>query len=538
MPYTPNREYTVKELKEVNPIYQNNEKEWIFLNALYDGIREVIRLGLIEQHEREPDVSYKRRCKKLYGFGYSKSIVDIFNFYLFKKDSENILGNLNDNYLYREFIKDSDLYGHNYDSTIMDIALYAMIQGHMGILVDKPMIAFSTLQEQIDNRVYPYIAKYFPKAILDWSFDKDQYNRPFLSYLKLIDDNGLYRIWTINNWEIWKIPDDIDQKQFGEDAKAEFVMGDINPLEEIPFIWHYNLRSKSIGLGISDIHEISRIDLSIIRNLSQTEQIINFAAFPMMRKPMREAGPITSTASQAPDEVGVESILEFNPEVPESKPDWLAAEVKEPLEAIVELIKEKITEIYRSANIGGITATETRAYAQSGVAKRIDFQMLNSKLVNKAINLERTENKILEYWLKWEALWEEYKDIVSINRDRTYDIETVSEDLENALTSKTFIVSRKFNELLQKQTARQMLPGISENDIMEIDKEIETNTKDSFSDSYINEQNLSEEDKTIIEQGNSFEDNNTSETSTSQSDTKTEMNQDYKDTEQFRLEAN
>lgn len=518
MAYTPAYRYTVKELKKTNQLYKNNSGEWEFLNALYDGIKEVIRLNLVSQHEREPNTSYQRRIKKLFGFGYSKSVVDIFHFYLFKKNSEKILGDLNDNILYQEFINDANLYGDNYDLTIMDIGLYAIIQGHMGILIDKPQISFSTLQQQIDARVYPYISKYYPKAILDWEFDVDQYNRPFLSYLKLLDDNGQFRIWTNLTWEIWELPKDQKSKSMGEDQEAEFVAGGENPLEEIPFIWHYNLKSRFSGIGVSDIHEVSRIDLSIIRNLSQIEQIIDFAAFPMMRKPMREAKPISSNVPQQEDDVGVESILEFDPENADSKPDWLEAKVKDPIEATINLIKEKISEIYRASNIGGMTATEPSSQAISGVAKRIDFQMLNSKLINKAINLEVTENRILEYWLKWENLWEEYKQNVSITRDRTYDIDTIAEDLDNALTSKTFILSSKFNELLQKQTVRQMLPGINEKDLFKIDDEIEKNSAEQ-QESYIDEANRTPEEMDIINQNKTDNVNDTNTTNVDQNTT-------------------
>lgn len=518
MAYTPAYQYTVKELKKTNKLYKNNSSEWEFVNALYDGIREVIRLKLVSQHEREPNTSYQRRIKKLFGFGYSKSVVDIFHFYLFKKDSEKILGDLNDNILYQEFVDDANLYGDNYDLVIMDIALYAIIQGHMGILIDKPMIKFNTLQQQIDARVYPYISKYYPKAILDWSYDIDQYNRPFLSYLKLYDDNGQFRVWTNLTWEIWELPKEKSGKTIGEDQEAVFIMGGENPLEEIPFIWHYNLKSRFSGIGVSDIHEVSRIDLSIIRNLSQIEQIVDFAAFPMMRKPMREAKPISSNVPQQEDDVGVESILEFDPENADSKPDWLAAEVKDPIDATINLIKEKISEIYRASNIGGMTATEPSSQAISGVAKRIDFQMLNSKLVNKAINLEVTENRILEFWLKWENLWEEYRQNVSITRDRTYDIDTVAEDLDNALTSKTFILSKKFNELLQKQTVRQMLPGINEKDLFQIDEEIENNSENQ-TESYINETDRTEEDMDIINQNKTSNDSGIDSTNTNQSTT-------------------
>lgn len=467
------KELKVQELKSTNKLYKANVTEWNFLSAMYDGIREVIRLNLVPKHERESNISYERRIKKLFGFGYSKSVVDIFHFYLFKKNSKKILGELNDNVLFKEFVRDSDLYDNNYDAVIMDIALHAIIQGHMGILVDKPISQFNTMQEQIDAKVYPYIAKYFPKAILDWAYSKDEYSRPYLSYLKLLEDDGRYKIWTVEDWQLWQIPLDKKKNPVGDDKAAELIASGINPLGEIPFIWHYNLKSKNLGIGVSDIHEVSRIDLSIIRNMSQIEQIIDFAAFPMMRKPMLQAKPTSGNTPQQQDDVGVESILEFDPENPDTKPDWLESKVKEPVEATVAVIEKKISEIYRASNIGGMTATEPSNQAISGVAKRIDFQILNSKLVNKAINLEATENKVLEYWLKWENLWEDMKDIVKINREKTYDIDTVAEDLANTLTSKTIVLSSKFNELLQKQTARQMLPAANEKELYIIDSEIE-----------------------------------------------------------------
>lgn len=531
----------VSALKKTNKNYDKNVAEWNFLNAMYDGIREVIRLGLVKQHERESTLSYRRRMAKLFGFGYTKSVVDIFHFYLFKKDSSKTLGSLNDNPLFKEFARDANLYGQDYDAVIMDIALYAIIQGQMGILIDKPSAQFNNMQEQIDARVYPYIAKYYPKAILDWSFSKDQFNRPYLSYLKLLEDDGRYTIWSPVDWQLWEIPKDKNGDEVGDDKEAVLINSGINPLGEIPFIWHYNLRSKTIGIGMSDVHEVSRIDLSIIRNMSQIEQIIDFAAFPMMRKPALHVKPTDSTVPQQQDDVGVEVILEFDPENPDSKPDWLEAKVKEPVEATADVISKKISEIYRASNIGGMTATEPSSVAQSGVAKKIDFQMLNSKLINKAKNLEATENLIIEFWLKWEGLWEEYKDIVRIEREKTYDIDTVAEDLENTLTSRTIVGSMKFNELLQKQTVRQMLPGANEKELFTIDSEIEEAVKKETS-LYIDEKNLTEEDKELISQNNYTQDQSNEiqnqETNVTPTPGSQPQTEEQKQTEQFNNLAN
>lgn len=498
------KQLKVKDLIYKHQQYIKNEAEWTFVMALYEGIKEIKRLGLILQHEREPKVSYGRRIDELFSLGYSKSIVEIFHFFLFKKQAVKTLGTLHENKLWGLFNNDADLYGNTLDTSIMEIALYAGIQGHMGVLVDKAQGDFKTKGEAIDAKVYPYIAKYFPKAILDWKYDKKESSRPYLSYLKLLDDNGQYRIWTEETWEIWELPKNSNGEpdSSNEEKDGVFIGSGGNPIGIIPFVWHYNQKSRYLGIGNSDIHEVARIDLSIIRNMSQIEEIVYFAAFPMMRKPMRDASPIEINAPQQDDEVSVKQVLEFDPEKPESKPDWLVSEVESPVRAALSVVERKVSEIYRAANIGGMAATEPTKNAQSGVAKIIDFQLLNSKLVSKAINLETTENKIMEFWLRWENLWEQYKETVKISRNRTYDIENIAADLENSLTAKTLVISDTFNKLLQKQAVRQILPTATEKQLVDIDEEIDENVDnppDPFGEDLFEDED--EETKGIIDKG-------------------------------------
>jgi len=66
----------------------------------------------------------------------------------------------------------------------------------------------------------------------------------------------------------------------------------------------------------------------------------------------------------------------------------------------------------------------------------LEFQLLNSKLVSKAIQLEKTENKIVSLWLRWEEKEKLMKNI-KIARDRQFDIDNLASDLENAVVAKT-----------------------------------------------------------------------------------------------------
>lgn len=476
----------VKDLLEVHDEHKNNNEEWSFLMTMYEGIRNIIKKRLVEKHERESEIAYQRRLEELYGFGYTKSVIEVLNHFLFKKKAIQTLGSLHDDKLWKLFIKDANLLGDSYEKTIMDATNYSSILGHVGILIDKANANFITKAEQVKSKVYPYIAVYFPKAILDWKWAKDEYHRPYLAYLKLKDDGDQYRLWFPDHWEIWELPEDEDGQKTdsNEEAEAVFINSNTYDIGKIPFIWHYNLKSRKISIGNSDVHEVSRIDLSIIRNASQIEEIINYAAFPMMRKPKRDASPVTGQQPQMEDEVGVEVILEFDPEHPESKPDWLDATVAEPVSVTLQWIEKKVGEIYRASNIGGMAAMEPTSNPQSGVAKRVDFQLLNSKMVNKAINLENTEIKILELFLRWEKMWDQYKEKVKITREKTFDIEDIAGELENALTSQMVVQSKSFNSHIQKAVARKMLPALNEKEIKEIDDEIDENIE--------NEQNFNQ----------------------------------------------
>jgi len=460
------------DLQKTSEIYREWENEWGFLQAAYDGTRALVAYGAIIRHERESNENYQRRIDEAYGFSYSRSIVDLFNYYLFKEPVKRELGSLPNDQLWMAFTKDCNLENDELDEFLLAAAKAASTQGHVGILVDKPAIDSDTRADDVEKNIYPYLALYKPLAILDWEFEKDDHGRPRLVYLKLKDDDDFYRIWSPEAWEVWKEPEteeEIDESSNKyKQMQAELVASGENKLGEIPFVWLYNEKTDKRGLGNSDITDISRIDASIIRNLSQGEEIVNYAAFPMMRKPKKERGE-TET-----DEVGVTAILEFDPENPESKPDWLEAAVLEPIQAIFDIIiGKKISEIYRSANVGGMAATEIQTQAKSGVALKTEFQLLNSKLVGKGKLLEKTEKEIIRLWLKWMKQENKFEGI-EIERSDTYEVENLAQDLENLMTATTIVVgSETFKKKVQKKTARLVLSNEPDDEMKKIDSEID-----------------------------------------------------------------
>jgi len=467
--------YTVDELKKTHKDYQYNLDLWKLYLAAYKGIEAIIKGKYIPQHEREEDDAYNRRIKDLYGYGYSKSVVNIYTFHLFKQPPEGRkLKDLETNDLWNMFFEDANMLGDSYDTTMAMLAKYAAIEGHMGILVDKSPTKFANKAEQKAAAVYPYMASYHPPAILDWKFKKDKNNRPFLAFLKLLDDDGRYRVWTDEEWAVFDLTDDDGKKKGGTDVikPAEGDHGE-NPLEVVPFVWYYNTKSDKVAIGESDLTEIARIDISLVKNTSQIEEVINYAAFPMLMRPMRNAKPDVVAGTEQEDQVGSRAVIEFDAEHPESKPEWLTPKVKEAIDSILATMAFKVKEIYRGANIGGVAGQESAGGVKSGIALRSEFQLLNAHLVTKALNLEKAENAVLVLWLMWEQEYEKLKDKVNFGRSKQFDVEDVAMDLENALTAQTLVMSNTFDAMVQKSSARQVLPSMSEKDQETVDKEID-----------------------------------------------------------------
>jgi hypothetical protein len=497
---------TITELQHTHEYYDAYKVFWDFLLASYEGIRALIAGNhALFRHERESQPNFERRQAEAYGFGYSQSIVDIFNFYLFKNPAKRDMGPMAEDKQWEMFVQDCDLYGAAWEHWLLETQRYAGILGHVGLLCDKTGTKFGNVAAEIKAQVYPYVARYFPQNILDWEYKRDENNRPYLAMVKLLDDDGIYRVWTTEEWATYEVTEEMEKTApTVKDADTGATRGGggtqdeaqkVEPLDqgpnpfindtgrgEVPFVWLYNVKSRLRGIGVSDIKDVAYIDASVTRNLSEGEEVIKYGAFPMLRKPMKEKGT-TPGDKDGKDEVGQQALLEWDPDLvaqagDAGKTDWLEAAVKEPIDAILLWLVRKVEEIYRSSNAGGMAGTEIQTQAKSGTALKAEFQLLNSKLVSKGSNGEKAEKQILRFWLMWQKK-EDTLEKISLEWPRTYDIENLAQDLENALTAKTIVMSATFKAAVQKHVVRQYMPMADNKMLKEIDDEIDKATEEA-----------------------------------------------------------
>jgi len=459
-----------KDLIKKHKEYDKHINDWNFYHLAYEGGVPFVRKAIGNRNLRESMANWRMRIEEGICFNYTEAIVDLFNFYLTEKAAIRTIEKLKKDRQWEMFLEDCDLIGTDFDVFMNEAQKLASVFGAVGILTNKPQTNTQTREQEIQQKIYPYVAIFTPPNIIDWKFGKHpDSGRPILTYLKL-RNGDLYYLWWPNKWETWE---DVSMRR-----TPKLIENGDNPLGEIPFTWMQNVKKINTPyLGKSDIVNISKITASIIRDISMGDEIIKFAGFPIMRKPMEEEG------RESKDESGPEAVVEFDPSYGDyGKADWMKTEVLEPIEAILKWTDRKADEIYRIAHLSGVHGQRksNNKNVGSGLALRYEYGQLRSVLTKKSDSMTEAERNIVRFFFVWQQTEYEDKDI-DIRRSKEFSIDDLSIALENMITSMKAVVSKKYRILIQQNIAKRTLPDMSEKDKAEVDKEI-TGNKGSIED--------------------------------------------------------
>jgi len=461
-----------EELLEKHPYHAQFSSTWETYMKMKQSGEDLVDFAIYQQ-PRESHLNYVARKRDAIVYNFAKTIVDIFSFYLNEKETVREVPGLENDTQWKMFVDDADLQGTNYDVLLNEAQKYASYFGSVGILVNKPYSDGSNLAYEIEKGIYPYYTLYSLPNIYNWKFVKNPItHRKELVYLKLYEGNNIWTIWTPIVWQQWEL-----HPKRGIPVKI--VQGE-NPLKEIPFVWMLNIRNMEYPeLGQSDIIDISRIVLSIAQNMSSADEIIKYAGFPIMRVPMKRQDILVPAVEGEEIPVGPTAVVEFDPSQGESgKTDWMPTQIKEPVEAILDVISSKIGEIYRIAYLSGIHGQRKSSQGTgSGLALRYEFSQLNSVLLAKAINKTEAELVLLYYWLKWRRM-DNLFTTVDIRQSREFSIDELAVTLDNAIAAYGAVLSKTFRERVQRKIAFSVLPDLSQKDKKKVIAEIADNTSE------------------------------------------------------------
>tara|TARA_R110000824_G_scaffold358374_2_gene545892 strand:+ start:6362 stop:7921 length:1560 start_codon:yes stop_codon:yes gene_type:complete len=432
----------------VHPEYTTHYRHWQFLAKSYLGGNEWTKGEYLTNYVYESIKEYGKRLASTPYDNHVKSITHIYNSFLYRNAPKRDFGSLKNRPELEMFLEDADFEGRSWDSFMRDVNTWSTVYGHVLVLLDKPKSNANTRAEELDQSLRCYANLYTPENILDWEFKRTESGLYELKYLKLLE---------------------IEQQAFGKPTKyyiREFTPEKIvlytvgtsernklvpieempNELGKVPAVFVYANRSPIRGIGVSDISGVASMAMAIYNEWSECEQLIRLTNHPSLVKT-----PEVDAAA------GAGAIITIPNETDAGLRPYLLQPGGQSIDGILKSIQQKIEAIDRMAHMSGLRSIETKQ--MSGAAMAQEFILLDSKLSEKAKQLELAEEQIWRLFAEWtgEVFDGSIKYPISFNiRDKNLDMDIlkkVSETAKNMAVADPEtkrIVNYKIKELLAK----------------------------------------------------------------------------------------
>jgi hypothetical protein len=362
-----------------NRFYNYNRANWRFLLVSYMGGDDYKHYQLLTRYNLETDMEYGQRLDQTPLHNHCKSVINVYNSFLFQEKPERDLGSMENLPEVQDFIDDVDLDGRDIDSFMKEVSTWASVFGHCWILVTKPDVGATTRAQELEIGVRPYASILSPLVVIDWRWERGVTGHYQLVYVKYVEEiNG--SVQTVKEWTV----DTITTHEVNYDTReelAEIVVP--NTLGFIPMVVAYNQKSLVRGFGVSAIQDIAKTQQFIYNQLSEVEQAVRLDNHPSLVK---------TNETQA--SAGAGSIVAMPENLDPGLKPYLLETTGAQIAGIYQAIDHGQAAIDLMANTGSVRATSAKLL--SGVAMATEFQLLNAKLAEMADNLENAETEIWE----------------------------------------------------------------------------------------------------------------------------------------------
>jgi uncharacterized protein (DUF433 family) len=431
-------------ITEAHDAYKYYINRWTFLSDSYQGGYDYFMGKYLEPYYYESRDDYEKRLRQVGLDNHVKSIVDLYNSFLFRKEIKRDYGSIETDPGLKPFIKDSDLDGRSFLAFLRDVSTYSMIYGNCWVVVDKPTTAVLTRAEELNQGIRPYVSLFTPDNVLDWGYERQANGLYELTYLKvkeeIIENKQYVREYTKDEINVYLID--------GAQNTGDLYETMPNELGRIPAVCVYAQRSNVRGVGLSAVGDIADIQKECYEMSSEIEQIIRLTNHPSLVK---------TTGTQAT--AGAGSIIQMEDGMDPGLKPYLLQPNGASIEAVLQAVEKKVESIDRSASLAGIRSIESRRL--SGVALTSEFQTLNSKLSAFAMNLEHAEEQIWRLWSMYQGkVWDgeiEYPRSFSI-QDKANDIAMLKMAKEANITDPriTREIDRRIYETITEEYMEDM----------------------------------------------------------------------------------
>lgn len=395
--------------------YQNFRQRWDFLQRSYNGGAQYRMGNYLTKYVMESSHEYISRIAQTPLDNHCKSIIHIYNSFLFRNSPKRKLGNLEGLPEVDAFMMDADLEGRDFDAFMREVNIQASVYGHCCVILDKPNVLVGTRAEELQQGIRPYCNLYTPENILDWEYERLPSGLYELSFLRLLEKEQKAYGSATKYWIRTFTRDKIYLEEYDQHRQDKLKLYEElpNELGKIPAVFVYAQRSPTRGIGISDIGDIADMQNAIYNELSEIEQTIRLSGHPTLIKTFdTEASAGAGAIINLPNDID-----------PALRPSLLQPSGQS-IDMIIRSIENKVKAIDRMAHMGSVRAIETRS--MSGIALQTEMLQLDTKLIEKSKNLQLAEEQIWRLFAQWQNIdWDgevKYPNIFNI-RDRNYEME-------------------------------------------------------------------------------------------------------------------
>jgi hypothetical protein len=438
-----------EQIPKTSVTYDAYANRWEFYLRSYLGGEDYQGGNYLTAYKLESSEDYAERKVQTPLDNQCKNVIHIYSSFLWRALPTREFGVIENDPALKGYLDDADYDGRSHNSVMREATVWSSVYGHCWLILDKPSITSTTRADELAADIRPYLTLVTPENVYDWEYERSPTGRHRLVYLKIREsvkgNEKIFRVWTPDSISLWKVVGDLEPVLIEELP---------NPIGLIPAVTVYSQRSALRGVGISDIADVADIQRAVYNELSEIEQLIRISNHPSLAK-------TEGTDASA----GAGAIIRMADDLDPGLKPYLLQPSGGNLDAIRASIEDKIKSVDRVTHLGAVRATEKAA--KSGIALQTEFQMLNSKLSEKADLLELAEEQLWKLWAIWQGReWDGVIDYAD-----TFDLRDYATDLEFLQMARaTGVQSATFKTSIDKQIAALV---VDEDDLAQAYDEIE-----------------------------------------------------------------
>ena len=264
---------------EAHDAYKYYLNRWNFLGDSYQGGYDYFAGRYLEPYYYESREDYEKRLRQVALDNHVKSVVGIYNSFLFRKHIKRNYGDIQGPSL-DNFLDDADLDGRSYDAFMRDVSALTMVYGNIWVIIDKPNTLVRTRAEELEQEIRPYVSMFTPNNVLDWAYERQANGLYTLTYLKVKEEitgqTQFIREYTPEEINVYKLE--------GTEREGSLVESYPNELGKIPAVCVYAQRGDIRGVGVSAVGDIADTQKELYEFTSEIEQIVRLTNHPSLVK--------------------------------------------------------------------------------------------------------------------------------------------------------------------------------------------------------------------------------------------------------------